>query len=84
MIILRESLGDVEKVVGNNKLAWGSTLRVRVYLNVNKPIRRAYKVMADGGRSASIWFRYEKLLDFYYTCGVLNNQELNYPTRIQL
>lgn len=84
-IVNGEFIEDVEKVdVGENQLDQGSSLRIRVHLDVNKPLRHTRKLMMEGSQYVSTWFCYVKLTDFCYTYGMLDHQELKCLKTIQL
>ncbi|XVF60618.1 hypothetical protein PTKIN_Ptkin08bG0062500 [Pterospermum kingtungense] len=54
----------------------GSSLRLRVELDVTKPLRRAVKIFG-GGNKKETWARvsYEILSAFCYCCGLLGHSE---------
>lgn len=53
---------------------WGSNLRVRVMLDISKPLRRGIKLNLDGPiGGAWIPIQYERLPDFCYHCGKLDH-----------
>lgn len=76
----------VENVVGRmldvggakNKVHWGRWLRVRVQIELDRPLLRGLKIkFTDGRESMVVIFRYERLSDFCYTCGMLSHIEDN-------
>ncbi|KAL0405609.1 UNVERIFIED_CONTAM: hypothetical protein Slati_3874800 [Sesamum latifolium] len=58
---------DVE--LDNGGQFWGSSLQIRVGLNVNKPLRRVLKLHMVTGTESTISFTYERLPNFCYWCG---------------
>uniref|UniRef100_A0A803KQZ7 Zinc knuckle CX2CX4HX4C domain-containing protein n=1 Tax=Chenopodium quinoa TaxID=63459 RepID=A0A803KQZ7_CHEQI len=50
-------------------LGWGEVMRVKVLLDLNKPLRRGIKIAT--GQNASKWvaIKYERLMEFCYYCG---------------
>ena len=52
-------------------------MRVKVALNIGKPLKRGRKVAIAGGDSIIVVFKYERLLDFCYIYGYLDHQELD-------
>ncbi|XVE93024.1 hypothetical protein REPUB_Repub01dG0154300 [Reevesia pubescens] len=75
-IVIGESLGDEEEVETSvDSVAWGKFVRVRVRLNVHKPLRRVGRISQDGGKSLVVSFKFEKLPDFCYACGRMDHQE---------
>ena len=53
----------------------GKCLRMRITINVTKPLKRGSKVTLPDGASILAIFKYERLPDFYYVCGRLDHQE---------
>ncbi|KAL0439965.1 UNVERIFIED_CONTAM: hypothetical protein Slati_2479500 [Sesamum latifolium] len=51
----------------------GSPMRIRVGLNVNKPLRRVLKLRTALGDELLISFTYERFPNFCYLCGRLNH-----------
>lgn len=71
--VLGNKVGRVMEIdCSTNSIAWGKCLRVRVLINVTKPLVRGTKVEFNGNTSVVI-FRYEKLCDFCYICGKLDH-----------
>lgn len=54
---------------------WKTFLRVRVLMDVTKPLRRKMKMKREGGDWFWIEFKYERLPNFCFLCGVLGNTE---------
>ncbi|XVE96179.1 hypothetical protein REPUB_Repub02eG0199500 [Reevesia pubescens] len=75
-VVLGESLGDVEKVetlFGNKAL--GQFMRVRVLINIHKPLKRVDRVTMNDHEPILVSYKYERLLDFCFICGFLNHHE---------
>ncbi|KAL0439453.1 UNVERIFIED_CONTAM: hypothetical protein Slati_2428300 [Sesamum latifolium] len=53
--------------------AWGASLRIRVGLDVNKPLKRALKIKTTMGEEHMVRFTYERLPSFCYLCGTLGH-----------
>ncbi|KAL0433775.1 UNVERIFIED_CONTAM: hypothetical protein Slati_2711800 [Sesamum latifolium] len=51
--------------------AWTSTLKLRVAMNVYKPLKRALRLMLSPEEDTLITFTYARLPNFYYLCGVI-------------
>lgn len=64
-------LNDPENFGGN----WKSYLRIRVGIDVNRPLRRRLKLKKKGGMWAWVSFKYERLYTFCYFCGCLGHSE---------
>lgn len=74
--LIGASMGTVEEVeTCGDKVAWGRFLRVRVRLNVNKPLRRGMMLTVHKTGKLLVSFRYERLPDFCYVCGCLSHHE---------
>ncbi|GLT49039.1 hypothetical protein SLA2020_226240 [Shorea laevis] len=70
-----ENLGRLLEVDDGGGHAWGvEYIRVRVYIDARKPLRRGMKLSL---REGSIWvdFCYERLPNFCYCCGMLDHVE---------
>ena len=83
--ILGEAIGDVEEVDSDeSQMAWGRWLKVRVAINVSKPLKRGKVLSVPGNGKALAMFRYERLPDFCYICGILDHQEQDCDKAVQL
>ncbi|XVF51215.1 hypothetical protein PTKIN_Ptkin04bG0166900 [Pterospermum kingtungense] len=75
-IVIGESIGEVEEVeLGDNISIGSGQFRLRVYININKPLKRQKILAVEGGEKVRVRFRYERLPDFCFTCGKLDHQE---------
>ncbi|KAL0327087.1 UNVERIFIED_CONTAM: hypothetical protein Sangu_1786700 [Sesamum angustifolium] len=54
-------------------MAWGSSVRIRVAIDVNKPLTRALKIRTILGDEQLVTFTYERLPNFCYYCGCLGH-----------
>jgi hypothetical protein len=56
---------------------WGSFMRVRVEVDVNKPLRRGVKVFSQR-KNTTDWFdvQYEQLPHYCFSCGVIGHSSL--------
>jgi hypothetical protein len=69
------TLGEVEEVETNDEgFGWGEYLRVRVKLDLSKPIPRGRRLKLQG---ETIWviFKYERLPRFCFLCGLVQHGE---------
>jgi len=64
-----ESIGKVEDVdVTGDGVGWGRFLRIRVQVDISKPLERG-RALHLNGKSIWVSFKYEKLPHFCYSCG---------------
>ncbi|KAL0292489.1 UNVERIFIED_CONTAM: hypothetical protein Sradi_6986200 [Sesamum radiatum] len=56
-----------------NPSSWGSFLRVRVAIDVSKPLPRALKIRTVLGDEQLVTFTYERLPNFCYLCGCIGH-----------
>jgi hypothetical protein len=59
----------------NNSNYLRSYMRIRVLLDVTKPLKRQKKIKRPGGEASYIKFKYERLSNFCYFCGMLGHIE---------
>jgi hypothetical protein len=63
------TLGEVEDVdVTGDGVGWGRCLRIRLNLDITKPLDRG-RALSLNGKSVRVNLKYEKLPQFCYTCG---------------
>ena len=70
---LGESLGQVTSCENPNELVGGDFLRIHVEIDVSKPLCRGRKVALDDSNERWIAFKYEKLPNFCYWCGLISH-----------
>lgn len=65
---LGSTIGMVEEVEVDEDVGWGSSLRVKILLDLKKPLARGRTITMHG---VKIWspLQYEKLPQFCFTCG---------------
>ncbi|KAL0407264.1 UNVERIFIED_CONTAM: hypothetical protein Slati_4040300 [Sesamum latifolium] len=67
-------LGRFKEVeLDKNGEAWGSSVHIRVALDITKSLRRALKIRTILGDEQLISFTYERLPNFCYHCGCLGH-----------
>lgn len=54
---------------------WRSFMRIRVQLDITKPLRRRLKMKKAGGEPFWVDFKYERLANFCFLCGVIGHTE---------
>lgn len=65
------SLGELEDVdVVGDGTGWGSCLRLRVNIDITKPLDRG-RALSLAGTSSWVEFKYEKLPLFCFRCGCI-------------
>ena len=72
-IELGESLGQVTPCENPNELVEGDFLCVYVEIDVSKPLYRGRKVALDDNNERWISFKYKKLPNFCYWCGLISH-----------
>ena len=70
---LGETIGPVVPSENNKELIEGDFLRVRVEVDVSRPLCRGRKVVLEDDKEIWIYFKYEKLPNFYYWCGMVSH-----------
>jgi hypothetical protein len=67
------SVGKVEDVdIIDDEVGWGEYLRVKILLDLSKPLARGRQLHLLG-KSVWILFKYEKILKFCFSCGVIRH-----------
>lgn len=64
----------VEVDVDDNGIGWGPYYRVRVQLDIIKPLLRGSLVNIEGNKTW-LTFKYERLPNFYFKCGIIKHRE---------
>ena len=60
-------------------LAWGLFLRVRVNIDITKPLMQGKMIQIDDLETSWVTFKYERLPIFCYRCGILGHQDRECP-----
>ena len=63
----------MEVDVSDSLVQWEKCLRVRVRIGVTKKMVRGKKITIEEGESRYVYFKYERLPNFYYRCGLLSH-----------
>ncbi|XP_042942846.1 uncharacterized protein LOC122277028 [Carya illinoinensis] len=72
--LIGDTLGKVIEVdVDYDDLAWGEYMRVRLALDITKPLLRRKRISLGDHREYWVRFTYERLPDFCYQCGRLGH-----------
>ena len=72
-IELGETLGQVIPCENPIELMGGNFLCVHVEIDVLKPLCRGRRVALDDNEEIWVSFKYEKLPNFYYWCGLISH-----------
>ncbi|KAL8112236.1 hypothetical protein AgCh_019798 [Apium graveolens] len=77
---LLQNIGDfvgtfVKSDPTNINGVWKMFMRIRITMNVEKPIKRRMKIKREGGEWNWVNFKYERLSLFCFVCGVLGHSE---------
>lgn len=59
----------------NNGSIWREYMRIRVRLDVRRPLKRKKKIVKRNGSEVIVSCKYERLGDFCFTCGVMTHTE---------
>lgn len=65
----------VKSDLTNFKGGWKMYARIRVTLNIDKPLRRRMKIKWEGADWSWVNFKYERLSTFCFVCGTLGHSE---------
>jgi 14-3-3 protein epsilon len=71
-------LGELKEYDRRNTVH-STYMRLKVRIDVNKPLQQSWKVRANEGNYVQIIFKYEKLGTFCYLCGLLGHTDKNCP-----
>ena len=73
------SLGEIMEVnVPDSGVIWGKRLRVRVRIDVTNRLIWGKKISIEGGEARWVQFKYERLPNFCYRCGLLSHALKDY------
>ncbi|XP_074326996.1 uncharacterized protein At4g02000-like [Apium graveolens] len=59
----------------NFDCTWKSFVRIRVRMNIQKPLKRRMKIKCEGGNWSWVNFKYERLGSFCFVCGIIGHTE---------
>lgn len=59
----------------NNSSIWRECMRVRIWLDVRKPLKRKKKIIRKDGSNFTVTCKYERLGDFCFSCGMVTHTE---------
>lgn len=73
----------VEYDSSNNSTFWKNYMRVRVGIDVRVPLKRGKKIACQGKHGMRINFKYERLSNFCFVCGLLGHTEFLYNVVVE-
>lgn len=59
----------------NNSSIWMKYMRIRIRLDVRKPLKRKKKIKRKNDTVFIVLCKYERLGEFYFSCGLLSHIE---------
>ncbi|XP_074366501.1 uncharacterized protein LOC141707310 [Apium graveolens] len=59
----------------NNTSIWRESMRIRIQVDVRKPLKRKKKICKRDGSKCIVNCKYERLGDFCFTCGMLTHTD---------
>ncbi|KAL0408317.1 UNVERIFIED_CONTAM: hypothetical protein Sradi_1766100 [Sesamum radiatum] len=66
-----------------NGFGWSSTFKIRIALDVTRPLKRALRLRNDQGDNKLVTFTYDRLPNFCYLCGCLGHIAKFCPKRYE-
>lgn len=66
-------LGEFMEWDDTEESRWGSFIRLRTRIDLTKPLCRGSLTTTGSGEPNKVFFRYERLMDYCYTCGHLGH-----------
>ena len=68
------SIGQVLEV-DKDEIGWDKSARLRILLDIKKPLKRVQRIAVKSGSSVLVEIKYERLPTFCYMCGVIGHIE---------
>lgn len=65
----------LEYDVKNNTSIWRECMRLRIKLDVRKPLKRKKKIVKKDGKEFTVTCKYERLGEFCFLCGLVSHSE---------
>lgn len=65
----------LEYDANNNTSIWRECMRIRIKVDVRKPLKRKKKIKERNGSECIVQCKYERLGDFCFSCGLLSHTE---------
>lgn len=70
-----EVIGTVSRPIDNTEIEGDGFIRVRVLVDITKPLCRGRVISLENGRELWVSFKYERLPNLYYWCGCLTHTD---------
>lgn len=61
--------------VKNNTSIWRECMRVKIRIDVRKPLKRKKRITRKNGQDFVVTCKYERLGDFCFSCGLVSHTE---------
>ncbi|KAL9433285.1 hypothetical protein AB3S75_028171 [Citrus x aurantiifolia] len=76
LINIGNNIGEFQSSDPNNPMGvWRNYMRIRVSIDIRKPLKRRLPLKKDGGDWFWVEFKYERLNTFCFICGLLRHSE---------
>lgn len=73
---LRNFFGEfLEYDVKNNTFIWRECMRIRIRMDIRKPLKRKKKIVRKDGSEFIVTCKYERLGEFYFSCGMVTHTD---------
>lgn len=73
---LGDFIGEFIEYDAKNSSSFSRTyIRIRVHIDVRKPLKRGKKIRRDEGEVKMVKFKYERMSVFYFYCGMLGHAD---------
>lgn len=70
-----EAIGTVSRPTDNTKVEGDGFVRVRVMVDISKPLCHGRVISLENGKELWVSFKYERLPNLYYWCGCLTHAD---------
>lgn len=76
---LEKLIGEIIKIdVDKNGVGWGPFLRVKIWVDITKALLQG-SLINPLGKPLWIVFKYERLSNFYFKCGIIKHPSTGCP-----
>ncbi|XP_074361558.1 uncharacterized protein At4g02000-like [Apium graveolens] len=67
--------GEFLEYDARNSMSWRDCMRVRIKIDVHKPLKRKKKIIKKDGSKIIVEYRYERLGEFCFSCGMVSHTD---------